>query len=422
MRPLLQETTGADMNANLVATATPGEIDALEGAPMSFKLAARTLLRLRRGRIDMELPNRKTLRFEGETPGPSGHVQIKRWDVFRRVLSGGALGFAEGYIEGDWDTPDLAELLSAMSLNFDAMMPGLRGNFLTRSAHRLYHMLRRNSRRGARRNIHEHYDLGNDFYALWLDPSMTYSSALFEAPDLSLGDAQRAKYSALADQIGVKEDSHVLEIGAGWGGFAEYAAKERRAKVTGVTISPEQLEYARKRMFENQLADRVDIQLRDYRDVEGKFDGVASIEMFEAVGESYWSAYFEKIKDVLKPGGRAGLQIITIRDELFDHYRRHVDFIQRHVFPGGMLPSMTRLAEETAKAGLVWKDVKTFGQDYARTLDAWKERFLAVWPKVTEVDAKFDEQFRRLWHYYLAYCEAGFRTERINVAQVTVAA
>ena len=218
--------------------------------------------------------------------------------------------------------------------------------------------------------------------------------------------------------MNLKPNEHVLEIGSGWGGFAEYAAKERGARVTGITISREQFDFARKRMFDKQLADKVDIKLVDYRDVEGSYDGVASIEMFEAVGERYWPGYFDKIRSVLQPGGRVGLQIITIRDDLFDHYRRSVDFIQRYVFPGGMLPSVARLKDEASRAGLAWRDSFTFGVDYADTLSLWKRRFLGAWDDVSGLSDKFDERFQRLWLYYLAYCEAGFRTGRIDVAQI----
>jgi cyclopropane-fatty-acyl-phospholipid synthase len=248
---------------------------------------------------------------------------------------------------------------------------------------------------------------------------MTYSSALYESPSQPLDQAQRAKYAALARSIELKPGQHVLEIGCGWGGFAEFAAKEVGAKVTGVTISQAQHDFARQRLFDQGLADKAEIRLIDYRDVQGKFDSVASIEMFEAVGEEYWPTYFSKIRDVLPPGGRAGLQIITIRDELFARYRSHTDFIQRYVFPGGMLPSEARLKQETDAAGLAWTDVNRFGQNYADTLAEWAARFEAAWDDIKGLG--FDERFRRLWRFYLSYCEAGFRTERTNVIQLGLA-
>jgi cyclopropane-fatty-acyl-phospholipid synthase len=284
---------------------------------------------------------------------------------------------------------------------------------------RLRHGLRGNSRAGARRNIHAHYDLGNEFYARWLDPSMTYSSARYEAPGQPLQAAQEAKYASLARQMALAADHHVLEIGCGWGGFAEFAAREVKAKVTAITISQAQFEFARKRMHDQGLAERADIRLVDYRDVEGRFDRVASIEMFEAVGEKYWPAYFGKIREALKPGGRAGLQIITIRDDLYAGYRRRADFIQKYIFPGGMLPSEARLREVTERAGLAWEGVSRFGQHYADTLAEWAQRFEGAWGDI--VGLGFDERFRRLWRFYLSYCEAGFRTGRTDVVQLSLA-
>ena len=245
---------------------------------------------------------------------------------------------------------------------------------------------------------------------------MTYSSAVYEHPGQPLEQAQRAKYAALARSIDLQSGQSVLEIGCGWGGFAQFAAQEIGAKVTAITISQAQHDFAAQRMFDHGLADKADIQLIDYRDVTGRFDRVASIEMFEAVGEEYWPSYFSKIHEVLTPGGQAGLQIITIRDELFEHYRTHTDFIQRYVFPGGMLPSEERLRGETRAAGLDWTHVTRFGQDYANTLAEWGRRFEASWSEIS--GQGFDERFRRLWRFYLSYCEAGFRTERTNVIQL----
>jgi cyclopropane-fatty-acyl-phospholipid synthase len=279
--------------------------------------------------------------------------------------------------------------------------------------------LNRNSRKGSKKNIHAHYDLGNAFYNLWLDPGMTYSSALYTQPNQPLEAAQTAKYAALAEAIGVQSSHEVLEIGCGWGGFAEFVGREVGAKVQAITISQAQHDYAKRRVFEQGLAERVDIRLIDYRDVEGRFDRIASIEMFEAVGEAYWPTYFGKIGDLLQPGGRAGLQIITIADQLFDGYRSRPDFIQRYIFPGGMLPSENRLKAETDAAGLSWSGVRRFSHDYARTLRAWADAFDQRWDDVRRLG--FDERFRRLWLYYLGYCEAGFRTGRTDVIQLALA-
>lgn len=392
----------------------------LRRAPAAF----RTFLRLAQknwaeGVLEIVTPEGLDLPIRGVDGGPEGRLIVRDYRFVGRVLTSGAIGFAEGYIAGEWDSPDLPALLEAFSRNYDRLTSLVRGNPLIRAANRLLHLTRRNSREGSKRNIMAHYDLGNSFYEKWLDPSMTYSSALFERRGQGLERAQRNKYKALAESIGLQTGHEVLEIGCGWGGFAEFAASEVGAKVTGITLSPSQCEYARKRLFDKGLAEKAEIRLIDYRDVGGVFDRVASIEMFEAVGEEYWPAYFGKIRDVLKPGGRAGLQIITIKDELFDSYRRSTDFIQKYIFPGGVLPSEERLAAETARAGLDWASVNRFGLGYAETLSQWGERFQAAWNDIAPLG--FDERFRRLWTFYLAYCEAGFRTGRTDVIQLGLA-
>ncbi|WP_454759917.1 class I SAM-dependent methyltransferase [Caulobacter segnis] len=389
----------------------------LKAAPAAFRTALRVAVgNWETGSITFVLPTGAPLTISGRQPGPAATIRIHDYNFVRRAFSSGDIGFAEGFMAGEWDTPDLSTVLEAFSLNFDKLSALVDGNPAMRVVNFLYHLLHRNSRDGSRKNIHAHYDLGNAFYSRWLDPSMTYSSALYERPDQPLREAQTAKYAALARTIDLSPGKHVLEIGCGWGGFAEFAAKEVGAKVTGITISQAQYDFARKRLFEQGLSEKADIRLVDYRDVSGQFDAVASIEMFEAVGEAYWPAYFGKVHDVLKPGGRAGLQIITIRDELFTHYRGRTDFIQRYIFPGGMLPSEARLKEETERAGLEWSDLKRFGQNYADTLAEWARSFEAAWSEIRKDG--FDERFRRLWRFYLSYCEAGFRTERTNVIQL----
>lgn len=381
-------------------------------ARLLFGLAAR----LNEGVIDFEAPDGRIFRFGGRNPGPSTKIVLKNWRPLRRVIWGGNVGWAESYVDGEWDSPDVAAFLDLVSRNTDHLREVFRASLLPRIANRLGHVLRLNSRRGAKRNIHAHYDLGNAFYARWLDPTMTYSAARFAAPGEDLSDAQRNKYRALADMIALRPDQTLLEIGCGWGGFAEYAARERGARVTGITISREQHDFAKRRMFEAGLAERADIRLVDYRDVEGQFDRIASIEMFEAVGERYWPAYFAKIHESLKSGGAAGLQVITIADRHFPIYRRSVDFIQKYVFPGGMLPSPSVLRQQMAQAGLEWREAVAFGPDYARTLAEWRVRFLAAWDDIRRMG--FDERFRRLWTYYLSYCEAGFRSGSTDVLQV----
>ncbi|HUZ13583.1 MAG TPA: cyclopropane-fatty-acyl-phospholipid synthase family protein [Caulobacteraceae bacterium] len=370
------------------------------------------------GQLTLELPSGRELSVRGPEPGPEARLVIRDFRFLSRVLAAGDIGFGEGFMAGEWETPNLSALLEVVTANLDQLARLMEGNIFGRTVNFMAHLLHRNNRAGSKRNVVAHYDLGNAFYSRWLDPTMTYSSARFERPGQPLGEAQRNKYASLARQIGLGPEHHVLEIGCGWGGFAEFAAGEIGAKVTGVTISPAQCEFARRRLFEQGLAERADIRLLDYRDISGQFDRVASIEMFEAVGEEYWAAYFEKIRDVLSPGGRAGLQIITIRDELFAHYRRRADFIQKYVFPGGMLPSETRLKEETARAGLEWRGIVRFGQNYADTLAEWARRFEAAWDEIK--GQGFDERFQRLWRFYLSYCEAGFRTERTNVVQLSL--
>ena len=342
--------------------------------------------------------------------------RLKHWRAVRRMIARGDIGFAEGYVAGDWDTPDLTRLLLAFAENYDHLERMVGGNPLARGIDAVVHALSGNTRRGSRRNIVAHYDLGNDFYAEWLDPGMTYSAALFEQPDQTLEDAQRAKYAALADACDIRPGQSVLEIGCGWGGFAEYLARERGVTVTGITLSPSQKAWAERRLHQAGLADRTSIQLIDYRDVQGRFDRIVSVEMFEAVGEAYWPTFFETLRDRLTLDGRAGLQIITIQDALLPVYRRRPDFIQMHVFPGGMLPSEERLDEVIDGAGLSGRVVRRFGRDYAETLRRWRLAFDAA-----RAPGK-DERFRRLWRYYLAYCEAGFLSGRIDVVHLTVEA
>lgn len=411
------ETTTAERGAPRLDPRNAEALGSLKGAPLSFQIAARMLRRLRFGTLNLTLPDGRLLQFEGAEPGPTAQMTVKDWRLARRIAAHGSIGFAEAYVDGMWDTNDLSTTLVFFSQNMDGLMPTLRGRGVLRFLDKAFHAFNRNTKRGSRRNIHAHYDLGNDFYSRWLDETMTYSAALFDDAAATLAEGQTRKYAALADSIGLTDADHVLEIGCGWGGFAEYAAGVRGAKVTAVTISQEQHTFASQRMFDKQLSDKVDIRLQDYRDIQGTFDGVASIEMFEAVGERYWPNFFDKVRDVLAPGGRAGLQIITIREDLFDSYQRKVDFIQRYIFPGGMLPSITRLRSEVSRAGLAWDGARMFARDYADTLKAWADRFNDTWSDIRTLNAKFDERFRRLWHYYLAYCEAGFRTGRIDVGQ-----
>ncbi|MCP2679748.1 cyclopropane-fatty-acyl-phospholipid synthase family protein [Maricaulaceae bacterium NA33B04] len=397
------------------APADASVINRLRDIPRSVRFALHRLLKLKYGTLVVQLPDSRTLRFEGAEAGPEARLELANYSIVRKVVSGGDVGFAESYMDGDWTTPDLPAVLTVFSANLDRMDNITAGGPLTRMIHWAYHKFRANTKEGAKKNIEAHYDLGNDFYEQWLDSTMTYSSARFTKNDQSLEDAQREKYAGIARAIDLKAGDHALEIGCGWGGFAEYAARDVGAKVTCLTLSPSQREYAIKRMERLQLSDKVDIKLQDYRDETGTYDAVASIEMFEAVGQEYWPSFFSKVNEVLKPGGKAGLQIITIRDDLFDAYSKRADFIQRYIFPGGVLPSVEKLQEQFDAAQLNFDGVEAFGVHYADTLNQWLHRFNDAWDTIKPMG--FDERFKKMWDFYLAYCEAGFRTGRIDVAQ-----
>lgn len=335
--------------------------------------------------------------------------------LLSRLARLGDIGIAEAYIHGDFSTDNLTCLLEIGARNMDVMSDDLRAGFWARLVHRLQHALRSNHKRGSRRNISAHYDLGNEFYRLWLDPSMTYSSALFSHPDEPLAEAQARKYQHLIDALEAKPGDHILEIGCGWGGFAEQATGQG-IDVSGITLSTEQQAFAIERMAQTNHCARAEFFLTDYRDQTGTFDHIASVEMFEAVGKRYWPTYFQTIYNRLKPGGRAAIQVITISEKAFESYRREPDFIQLYIFPGGMLPTIELFSQGAKHAGLEVKDTFFFGKDYARTLNHWAESFNQ---HTNELEAQgFDELFRRTWRYYLSYCEAGFLAGHINVAQV----
>lgn len=385
------------------------------GLGMALGLASQTRI----GTMAVTTPMGDIKTYRGNSPGPHGEVTINRGRMGRRIVLGGNVGLAESYMDGDWDSPDLGEFLTVGAMNNEVLDETLRGSVLYRTFDKLTHRLNANTKRGSRKNISYHYDLGNRFYEAWLDPSMTYSSAEFGGEEEDLPRAQARKYDKLAERLGLSDNSHVLEIGCGWGGFAEHVAKSRGARVTGITISREQHDYAKARMQREGLNEKVDIRLIDYRDIEGQFDGIASIEMFEAVGERYWPTFFNTVRERLSEGGRAALQIITIADKHFDLYKSRPDFIQRYIFPGGMLPSPSRLLEEARLAGLKFERMEAFGQSYARTLRHWNDRFQEAWSSIQPMG--FDTRFKRMWEYYLAYCEAGFRSGSTDVVRVTLA-
>jgi cyclopropane-fatty-acyl-phospholipid synthase len=394
--------------------------DNVEQATRDLPIAARRALRLAsglvRGTLTAKLPDGRELRFVGREPGVEATLVIRDLGFAKRLAWSGDLGLAEAYLRGEWDTPDLTAFIELFVANHQLIETLLPDKPFVRLWQMFRHFLNRNTRTGARRNIHAHYDLGNRFYEAWLDRTMTYSSALFVPGDNDLASAQTRKYRALAEAADINPSHHVLEIGCGWGGFAEFAAREIGCRVTGLTISGAQFDFATQRVAQAGLSDKVTIKLLDYREEQGVYDRVVSIEMFEAVGEAFWPAFFRQLGDRLIAGGRAGLQVITIRDENFANYRRELDFIRGYIFPGGMLPSPQIMKELGQRFGVPLTAERIFGLDYAATLGQWRERFRQAWPQLTHLG--FDERFRRMWEYYLAYCEAGFRTENIDVRQM----
>jgi len=374
---------------------------------------------LQHGLLDVVLPDGRTVRLGNNAPGPAATMKVFSYGFASRLLRSGDIGIAEAYLRGEWDTPDLTQFLYLFCVNQDWMQTMKIGKPLVRTVQIIRHWFNRNTRRQARRNIYRHYDIGNAFYSAWLDPGMTYSSALFEDGTADLTAAQNNKYRRLAEAIDLRPGQKLLEIGCGWGGFAEYAAKTFGTKVVGLTISNEQREFAQARIQSAGLNECVEIRLQDYRDERDTYDRIVSIEMIEAVGEEFWPSFFAQLRDRLLPGGLAGIQAITIQDKLFHTYRREVDFIQRYVFPGGMLPSPEILKALGERFGVPVIREHIFGQDYAKTLATWRNNFRAAWPNL--IPLGFDDRFRRLWEYYLAYCEAGFLSGNIDVRQVVFA-
>lgn len=390
--------------------------EASKSLPFYVRKIFNFLVQIDTGKLLLQLPGGRQFKFDSGNSGPIASLILYNWNLPKKTLMSGTIGVAESYIDRDWDSPDVTTMLEFFAANRSIYNDLAGHNPIVSVVQKFRHWLNRNNRLGSQRNISAHYDLGNEFYELWLDPSMTYSSAIYEDGANSLESAQRDKYRSLAKNMGITPESHVLEIGCGWGGFAEFVTKEIGAEVTGLTISKEQLDYARSRIKKAGLQEKAQFKFQDYRDEQGTYDHIASIEMFEAVGEQYWPTYFEKIRNCLKPEGTAGLQIITIDNEGFETYRKRPDFIQRYIFPGGMLPSPAALEAVTAKNKLVLHNERIFPQDYAKTLKEWRHRFLEKWDTIK--DMGFDDRFKRMWEFYLFYCEAGFKTEGIDVRQV----
>lgn len=387
------------------------------------KPIGRLLGNLQCGTLSLDLPDGTRIEGEGAQPGPRGVLTLHRWRPLLRMALRGDIGLAESYRDGDWSTPDLSALLECGIRNEAAIRGLCDASWPAQLMGRLSHLARSNSRRGSRHNISFHYDMGNAFYAQWLDPDMLYSSALYRTGRESLEQAQAAKLVRIIELLELvprdaSPDTSVLEIGCGWGALALALAGDHQANVTGLTLSKEQLAHARSRVDAKGLTSRVDLRLQDYRDVAGRYERIVSIEMMEAVGERYWPVYFDTLRQRLAPGGKAVIQVITIADEHFDHYRRSADFIQRFIFPGGMLPSVGAMHAQADRAGLVMEQAETFGSSYASTLVEWRQRFLAAWPAIEKLG--FDAAFKRLWEYYLCYCEAGFRSGRVDVGLFTL--
>ena len=398
----------------MILTTTDGQ----KNLPRYFKHVFRIAQTTKAGRVDIVLDDGRTFRVDAPDAGPVVQINVHDDGVFARLIREGQLGFCDAYLDGQWSTPDLQAFMDFLHADNDDMFYGFNGQWLVQMYEKMRFWMQRNTKAQAKKNISAHYDLGNDFYGLWLDETMTYSSGIYTSGQESLEAAQTAKYKSMVDEMGAQPGDHVLEIGCGWGGFAEYAAKERGLKVTCLTISQEQFNFAQDRIKKAGLEDQVTFKLQDYRDEAGSYDGIASIEMFEAVGEKYWPSYFETVRKNLKPGKQATLQIITVRDEMFETYRSSVDFIQKYIFPGGMLPSSKILREQTAKAGMKVVGSVGFGQSYSTTLRRWHDTFNDKWDQVSAMG--FDDRFRRMWNFYLTSCASTFAYDNCDVVQITI--
>ncbi len=388
-----------------------------DSAPAAARAVFRLMKNLKHGTLDIQLPDGSHQRF-GTEGGLHASIRLRNWNVCAAALKSGDIGFAESFIAGDWASRDLVTLLKLFIANRDEIESVVYGSWWGSLLYRAKHLFNRNSRHGSKKNIHAHYDLGNAFYSLWLDPTMNYSSAWFDGnPAAPMEQAQWAKVRRALTECGVKPGDRVLELGCGWGALAECAGRDFGATVTGVTLSNEQLAYAQARV--ERAGVPADLRFQDYRDIaDGPFDAIASIEMFEAVGREYWPGFFDTVKRQLKPGGKACIQSITIRDDLFARYVKSTDFIQQYIFPGGLLPSPSAFREAATQAGLKVVNELSFGPDYAETLRRWRESFLSQDAQVRKLG--FDTRFMRIWEFYLAYCEAAFATGNTGVMQFTL--
>ncbi len=364
-------------------------------------------------------PDNTEFTFGNKKSKIKGKIIIKDWNVLKKIFKSGSVGFAEAYMEEKIFSDNISKVLYIMALNRNSNSQIMYGKKLYNYLNFFRHLLKSNNKSGSKSNISYHYDMGNDFYSLWLDKSMTYSSALFDNKKYNLEEAQINKYKNLCKVTNICSNKSILEIGCGWGGFAEFAAKSFGSKVTGITLSKQQAEFAKKRMYNAGLNDLVEIRIIDYRDLKEKFDRIISIEMFEAVGEKYWPIFFEKLKNSLKDNGLIGMQLITIKNELYNNYKYNSDFIQKYIFPGGFLPSVNALNKITLEKGLQIDYKKSLSEDYTKTLSIWRENFLKNWINMPK-NNKYNDKFKRMWEYYLAYCEAGFKSNNTDVHQITL--
>jgi len=368
------------------------------------------------GSIQIEFSDGYIENIMAKKPGPKAMLKINKPNAAKEIIQGGSVAFAESYINKDISTDNLTNLIHYCALNNDQAESTFNISILKKIVHKIFHYKNKNTKNQAKRNISFHYDLGNKFYEYWLDKTMTYSSAIFNNKSIELEAAQNNKYKKLAELSAIKNGDQILEIGCGWGGFAEFIGNNYDCNLTAVTISKEQYEYTKKRIFDANLSHKIEVLLCDYRNITGKFDKIVSIEMFEAVGKQYWNTFFKKIENILKPKGSISLQLITIDDNIYDVYKTNPDFIQKYIFPGGMLPSDKILKKLINKTSLKINSIDSFSKDYAKTLNIWNKEFNKKWDKIEKLG--FDENFKLLWNYYLSYCEGGFLSKNIDLKQI----
>ena len=389
------------------------------GSALKQRALLKIFSHIQYGQLTLTLPDGSSHSFTGKQAGPTADMHLINDTAINRMVNDGKMGFCEAFMLGEVDSSNLTSLIELAVQHDSYLEQQLKLGAIQKLWLKFQHWRNRNNQSGSRRNISYHYDLGNQFYSTWLDQTMTYSSAVFQSAEDTLEDAQTRKYRKLAELADIQPGDRVLEIGCGWGGFAEYAAREHGAHVTGITISQEQYDFATKRLQNAGLNNKTEVQMLDYRKLDRSFDKIVSIEMFEAVGEEYWPVYFRTLANCLKQGGKAALQVITMDHKAFLEYRTQPDFIQKYIFPGGMLPSVEALDKPLETAGLSLEFHQGYGQDYARTLAEWKVRFTNAWPELGRTP-KFDERFRRMWELYLSYCEGGFKAGMIDVKQMLI--